>query len=190
MRIAVFSDLHGGAEAPMKEAFDDFDHVVFLGDGLMKIRHFEYEYPEKFLFVRGNCDGYDETAPLRMILDFDGVKVMMTHGHEERVKCGTQFLLAEEHHSCDDNPCQTEAVKEYRRRVHAQRVEVEGTKRIGAVANCGTNRTGNAYKFFTNQNFLSKNQSGWSPSQAFFTIDPSARMVNDADSRALEWCPS
>ena len=93
-RIAVFSDLHGGSEQRMQEAFERYDYVVFLGDGLMKIRHFEFEYPEKFLFVRGNCDGYDET-PLRRILDFDGVRVMLTHGHEERVKCGLLTLAAE-----------------------------------------------------------------------------------------------
>ena len=66
-KIAIFSDLHGGPEKHLREAFETYDYVVFLGDGLMKIRHFEFEYPEKFLFVRGNCDGYDET-PLRRIL--------------------------------------------------------------------------------------------------------------------------
>ena len=90
-RIAVFSDLHGGSEERMREAFLEYDYVVFLGDGLAKIRHFEYEYPEKFLFVRGNCDGYDE-SPLRRIIDFDGVRVMLTHGHEERVKYGLLTL--------------------------------------------------------------------------------------------------
>ena len=74
------------------DALAEYDYVVFLGDGLMQIRHFEYEYPEKFLFVRGNCDGYDET-PLRRILDFDGVRVMLTHGHEERVKYGLMSIL-------------------------------------------------------------------------------------------------
>ena len=92
MKIAVFSDLHGGSEQAMRDAFERYDYVVFLGDGLMKIRHFEYEFPEKFLFVRGNCDGYDET-PLRRVLDFDGVRVMLTHGHEERVKYGLIPLL-------------------------------------------------------------------------------------------------
>ena len=92
MRIAVFSDLHGGSDLPMQEAFEQYDYVVFLGDGLMKVRYFEYEHPEKFLFVRGNCDGYDET-PLRLILDFDGVRVMLTHGHEERVKYGLMGIL-------------------------------------------------------------------------------------------------
>ena len=92
MKIAVFSDLHGGSEEPIRAAFADHDYVVFLGDGLLKIRHFEYEYPEKFLFVRGNCDGYDET-PLRRILDFDGTRVMLTHGHEERVKYGLISLF-------------------------------------------------------------------------------------------------
>ena len=92
MRIAVFSDLHGGSEEQLKTALAEYDYVVFLGDGLMQIRHFEYEYPEKFLFVRGNCDGYDET-PLRRIIDFDGVRVMLTHGHEERVKYGLMTIL-------------------------------------------------------------------------------------------------
>ena len=92
MRIAVFSDLHGGSEEPIEEALKEYDYVIFLGDGLMQIRHFEYDYPEKFLFVRGNCDGYDPT-PLRRILDFDGVRVMLTHGHEERVKYGLMNIL-------------------------------------------------------------------------------------------------
>ena len=92
MKLAVFSDLHGGKEEPIRSALEKYDYVVFLGDGLMKIRHFEYEYPEKFLFVRGNCDGYDET-PLRRIIDFDGVRVMLTHGHEERVKYGLMTIL-------------------------------------------------------------------------------------------------
>ena len=92
--IAIFSDLHGGSETPLREAFETNDYVVFLGDGLAKIRHFEFEYPEKFLFVRGNCDGYDET-PLRRILDFEGVRVMLTHGHEQRVKYGLLNLCAE-----------------------------------------------------------------------------------------------
>ena len=92
MKIMVFSDLHGDSDRYLEEAFHYADYVVFLGDGLMKIRSFEYEYPEKFLFVRGNCDGYDET-PLRRILDFDGVRVMLTHGHEERVKYGLMNLF-------------------------------------------------------------------------------------------------
>ena len=94
MRIAVFSDLHGGSERAIKDALDAYDYVIFLGDGLMQIRHFEYDYPEKFLFVRGNCDGYDESAPLRRILDFDGVRVILTHGHEERVKYGLMGILS------------------------------------------------------------------------------------------------
>ena len=93
MRIAVFSDLHGGSERSIQEALDEYDYVIFLGDGLLPIRHFEYDYPEKFLYVRGNCDGYDDTAPLRRIVDFDGVRVMLTHGHEERVKYGLIGIL-------------------------------------------------------------------------------------------------
>lgn len=93
MRIAVFSDLHGSSELPIEQALQQYDHVIFLGDGLLKIRHFEYDYPEKFIFVRGNCDGYESTTPLRRILDLDGVRVMLTHGHEERVKYGLMNIL-------------------------------------------------------------------------------------------------
>ena len=91
MKIMIFSDLHGDSDQEIERAFETNDYVIFLGDGLMKIRYFEYAYPEKFLFVRGNCDGYDET-PLRRILDFDGIRVMLTHGHEERVKYGLMTL--------------------------------------------------------------------------------------------------
>ena len=93
MRVAVFSDLHGGSERYIKDALEEYDYVIFLGDGLLPIRHFGYDYPEKFLCVRGNCDGYDEETPLRRILDFDGIRVMLTHGHEERVKYGLMGIL-------------------------------------------------------------------------------------------------
>lgn len=94
-RIAVFSDLHGDSPRTMEECFERFDYVAFLGDGLAKLRSFMYKYPEQFLYVRGNCDIYDNEAPLRLILDFEGVNVMLTHGHLERVKNGLIPLLVE-----------------------------------------------------------------------------------------------
>ena len=96
-RIAVFSDLHSAPPREIEEAFSRFDYVAFLGDGLHKLRSFEYRYSEQFLFVRGNCDIYDEDAPLKLILDFEGVKVMLTHGHIERVKNGLIPLAVEAH---------------------------------------------------------------------------------------------
>ena len=94
-RLAVFSDLHGDSHMRMQAAFDCYDYVVFLGDGLTKLRSFIYEYPEKFLYVRGNCDIYENEAPVQLILDFEGVNVLLTHGHVERVKNGLIPLMVE-----------------------------------------------------------------------------------------------
>ena len=92
MIITVFSDLHGDSAREMEAAFETSDYVVFLGDGLARIRGFEYEHPDKFIFVRGNCDLWDNT-PTQRILDLDGVRILLTHGHEQHVKTGVFWLL-------------------------------------------------------------------------------------------------
>lgn len=94
MNIMVFSDLHGDSDREIAAAFETCDYVIFLGDGLSKIRGFEYIYPEKFIFVRGNCDLWDDT-PTQRILDLDGVRILITHGHEQHVKTGLLWLLKE-----------------------------------------------------------------------------------------------
>ena len=96
-RIAVFSDLHSAPSRYIEAAFECYDYVAFLGDGLTKLRAFQYRYPEQFLYVRGNCDIYDDEAPLKLILDFEGVKVLLTHGHMEHVKSGLIPLAVEAH---------------------------------------------------------------------------------------------
>ena len=94
MIITVFSDLHGDSDKDMEAAFETSDYVIFLGDGLSKIRSFEYVYPDKFIFVRGNCDLWDDT-PTKRILDLGGVRILVTHGHEQHVKTGLVWLLKE-----------------------------------------------------------------------------------------------
>ena len=91
MIITVFSDLHGDSDKQMEAAFETSNYVVFLGDGLSRIRGFEYEHPDKFIFVRGNCDLWDDT-PTKRILDLDGVRILVTHGHEQHVKTGLVWL--------------------------------------------------------------------------------------------------
>jgi len=94
MIITVFSDLHGDSDKYMEEAFQTSDYVFFLGDGLQRIMGFEYEYPQKFIFVRGNCDLWDDT-PTKRVIDLDGVRILVTHGHEQHVKTGILWLLHE-----------------------------------------------------------------------------------------------
>ena len=94
MIITVFSDLHGDSDKNMEEAFAYSDYVIFLGDGLGHIMGFEYEHPDKFLYVRGNCDTWD-TTPTKRIIDLKDVRILATHGHEQNVKTGILRLLRE-----------------------------------------------------------------------------------------------
>jgi len=94
MIITVFSDLHGDSDREMEAAFDTSDFVIFLGDGLQRVLGFEYEHPDKFIYVRGNCDLWDDT-PTKRILDLGGVRILITHGHEQHVKTGILWLFRE-----------------------------------------------------------------------------------------------
>lgn len=86
MNILVFSDSHG-AVAPMRAAVDAVkpDLVLHLGD---------YDRDRRALAalcpgldcrgVRGNCDG--PGSPERLLLELGGKKLLLVHGHRQRVK--------------------------------------------------------------------------------------------------------
>ena len=87
-RIFVVSDTHklnaGLYEALFREA-GNFDTVIHLGDA----EGYEPEIREEIakvnplagvLFVRGNCD-MDYALPDYRCVDFDGIRLFITHGH-------------------------------------------------------------------------------------------------------------
>lgn len=92
MKVAVFSDLHGGDSGIIENSFENCDYVIFLGDGLSAIKDYEFIYPEKFIYVRGNCDDYD-AGPNERIVDIACKRILITHGDAYRVKSGILSLL-------------------------------------------------------------------------------------------------
>lgn len=95
MKLIVISDTHGRADAYIERVLrlhEDRDAVLFLGDG---IRDFLGLDIGNLFAVRGNCDIYcPDDVPTERLLTFDGVRILMMHGHTHSVKSGTARLLA------------------------------------------------------------------------------------------------
>lgn len=94
MKILVFSDSHGKYQR-MADVFsrDLYDAVLFLGDGISDFDRLCQGYmgSARMIAVKGNCDFFDGT-PEEKMLDLDGFKVLMLHGHTKNVKHGTSVL--------------------------------------------------------------------------------------------------
>ena len=82
-RILVFSDSHGTVEHMEKtiENMVGVDYILHLGDHSKDARYLELVFPEIEQYcVRGNCDFRE------VLLEIDGFKIYMTHGHDYGVK--------------------------------------------------------------------------------------------------------
>lgn len=97
MKILVFSDSHGKAkniEKALEIHGGVCDLVVFLGDGIKDIEYIKGKYPKiTFYSVKGNCDMMAESYPGTGVLDLDGIRVLITHGHLYNAKYGTSRLV-------------------------------------------------------------------------------------------------
>ena len=96
MKLLVFSDSHS-ASGKITDAIASHsgmcDAVIFLGDGLRDIEYVKRKYPDLCFFcVSGNCD-FTSEVPSESVLDFDGIKVLVTHGHKYFVKHGYDTIL-------------------------------------------------------------------------------------------------
>ena len=93
MRFIIFSDSHGSL-ANMREALrrnrgSQLDGIIFLGDGLKSAVALADESGLPLYAVAGNCDtGVDLTDfdTFEKSFEFDGVKVLIVHGHKYLVK--------------------------------------------------------------------------------------------------------
>ena len=100
MKLLVMSDSHGHEEKliDMMLEHQDADAFIFLGDGAWDFYNAVDicgTGPEKTICqVRGNCDRAG-SEPEFMIREFAGVKFLITHGHEQNVKCGLWGLVDE-----------------------------------------------------------------------------------------------
>ncbi len=86
-RIFVFSDSHRYVRN-MYAAMEDGkpDLVLHLGDMLRDAEELSYAYPQQsIVMVPGNCDGWT-TQPLQKLLDIQGKKLLLSHGHIWRLR--------------------------------------------------------------------------------------------------------
>ena len=96
MAILVVSDSHGKVERIFKaieENKERIDRVFFTGDGLDDILLAKDEYKDiEFDYVAGNCDGYF-AKPVEKIVNYNGKKILLTHGHLYEGISGQRRLL-------------------------------------------------------------------------------------------------
>ena len=100
MNILVISDSHGKRDR-IKEVLERQirrpDALIFLGDGLGDVDWCDTSGIALFK-VRGNCDSIflnDMTdAPDEQIINLDGIRIMMTHGHNYGVKSTLTPLIS------------------------------------------------------------------------------------------------
>ncbi len=85
----VFSDIHGDRYSlnKLSKMAVECDGAFFAGDGLSILK----DFPAKtFYAVKGNCD---MTGESEIIVEIDGVKILLTHGHFYGVKSGYLNLV-------------------------------------------------------------------------------------------------
>ncbi len=85
--LFVFSDTHGTQlPDPVLQIAEESDKVVFLGDGLNRLG--DILLHKGFIGVTGNCDWTTRGFNREEVLELDGVRMLLTHGHDYRVKSG------------------------------------------------------------------------------------------------------
>ena len=93
MKILVFSDSHGRL-GPMLDAIERERprRVFFLGDNYRDGEALMDAWPDLPMeLVKGNCDW--DNAPDELIVEVEGVKFLLVHGHRYGVKSGTDQLV-------------------------------------------------------------------------------------------------
>lgn len=99
MKILVLSDSHSSLYF-MRQCIVGLkpDAVVHLGDYYDDAQAMAEEHPHLiFHMVPGNCDRYRcrPGTPELLCYDVCGIRLYMTHGHNQRVKTGLGSLLAD-----------------------------------------------------------------------------------------------
>lgn len=95
MRVAVFSDSHGyrgrlSNLLMMLEAEGPLDAIIHLGDGDRDLAALDVPLPPVYQ-VSGNCDFMPDC--LLQDITLSNARLLLTHGHRQMVKTGTDRLL-------------------------------------------------------------------------------------------------
>jgi putative phosphoesterase len=93
LKIAVIGDTHGRIEKICRELkLVKADQIFFTGDFLSDAKRIAHHLGGVMLHaVAGNCDFY-ESGPAERILDLEGKRFYMVHGHQYGVKISVNSL--------------------------------------------------------------------------------------------------
>ena len=107
MKILVFSDSHMSA-SNMRRALElhrgSFDLCLHLGDGVREFKLLGEGYPGiQFLAIAGNFeDCFTSRCMSETVLELEGRRIMLTHGHKYHVKSTQEYLVcAAREKNCD-----------------------------------------------------------------------------------------
>ena len=93
MRLLILSDTHGNYPLAVKalEETGQVDRIIHLGDEYEDARMIEAIIGSPLIKVPGNCDLGVEDAR-NITVEFDGIRIFMTHGDRYQVKSGLARL--------------------------------------------------------------------------------------------------
>ncbi len=95
--VLVISDTHGETSLAEKviKKHKNIDLIIHLGDYFRDAKALHSINPEiKFEYVYGNSDFMIGDVPSEKILEIEGNRVLLTHGHRYSVKWGIEKLEA------------------------------------------------------------------------------------------------
>ncbi|GHU48951.1 phosphoesterase [Clostridia bacterium] len=93
MKLLFMSDTHGRLDLAERVAkmVKNADYLIHLGDMATDAARLAQRLGREVISVRGNCDG-DFFGESYKILELECGKILLVHGHRERVKSGLQNL--------------------------------------------------------------------------------------------------
>ena len=85
--FVIVSDSHRNRAAldKLDGLFAECDYIVHLGDLSSDGGYVRAKYPQKTIVINGNCD-FDKLGDNERIVEAEGVKIFMCHGHAYGVK--------------------------------------------------------------------------------------------------------
>ena len=94
MKVLVVSDTHGIVKPFIKELekHKDAEMIFHLGDMVHDALKIKENTDIPMVIVRGNNDYFSENTPWSQIVRIKGHKILLTHGHMEKINYGITSL--------------------------------------------------------------------------------------------------